>query len=79
MEVYYEVYNTYTDQEDPYLNLRSEPHPKSKIIAKLSDGTELIELTRDYGSKGKWMKVRVQESGAVGYVHSKWIRKIYEN
>jgi len=74
---YYEVYNTYMDQE-PYLNLRSEPTSKSINITRMSDGTKLILLSEGNGSNGKWMKVRVLESGKVGYAHTKWIRKINE-
>ena len=78
---YYEVYNTYMDQEAPYLNLRSEPTSKSINITRMSDGTKLILLSEgngSNGSNGKWMKVRVLESGKVGYAHTKWIRKINE-
>ena len=74
---YYEVYNTYLDEED-YLNLRSEPTSKSTNITRMTDGTKLILLSKGNGSNGKWMKVRVLESGKVGYAHSKWIRKINE-
>jgi hypothetical protein len=79
MEVYHEVYNTYTDQIAPYLILRSEPQSKSQKIVEMSDGTKLVVLSKGYGNNGKWMKVRVVESGKVGYAHSKWIREIYEN
>jgi uncharacterized protein YgiM (DUF1202 family) len=78
-KVYHEVYNTYMDQEAPYLILRSEPQSKSQKIAEMSDGTKLVELSKGYGNNGKWIKVRVVESGKVGYAHSKWIREIYEN
>ena len=71
---YYEVYNTYLEEED-YLNLRSEPTSKSINITRMSDGTKLILLSKGNGSNGKWMKVRVLESGKVGYAHTKWIRK----
>ena len=74
---YYEVYNTYLDEED-YLNLRSEPTSKSINITRMSDGTKLILLSKGNGSNGKWMKVRVLDSGKVGYAHRKWIRKINE-
>ena len=74
---YYEVYNTYLDEED-YLNLRSEPTSKSINITRMSDGTKLLLLSKGNGSNGKWMKVRVLESGKVGYAHTKWIRKINE-
>ena len=74
---YYEVYNTYLDEED-YLNLRSEPTNKSTNITRMTDGTKLILLSKDNGSNGKWMKVRVLESGEVGYAHTNWIRKINE-
>ena len=67
------------DQEAPYLILRSEPQSKSQKIAEMSDGTKLVELSKGYGNNGKWIKVRVVESGKVGYAHSKWIREIYEN
>ena len=75
---YYEVYNTYMDQEAPYLNLRSEPNNKSTNITRMTDGTKLILLSKVNSSNGKWMKVRVLESGKVGYAHTKWIRKINE-
>ena len=74
---YYEVYNTYLDKED-YLNLRSEATSKSTNITRMTDGTKLILLSKGNGSNGKWMKVRVLESGEVGYAHTKWIRKINE-
>ncbi len=74
---YYEVYNTYLDEED-YLNLRSEATSNSINITRLTDGTKLILLSKGNGSNGKWMKVRVVESDEVGYAHSKWIRKINE-
>ena len=74
---YYEVYNTYLDEED-YLNLRSEPTSKSINITRMRDGTKLILLSKGNGSNGKWMKVRILESGKVGYAHTKWIRKINE-
>ena len=75
---YYEVYNTYMDQEAPYLNLRSEPTSKSINITRMSDGTKLILLSEGNVSNDKWIKVRVLESGKVGYAHTKWIRKINE-
>jgi len=74
---YYEVYNTYLDEEE-YLNLRSEATSKSINITRMTDGTKLVLLSKGNGSKGKWMKVRILESGEVGYAHSKWIRKINE-
>jgi hypothetical protein len=77
MYEYYEVYNTYLDEED-YLNLRSEATSNSINITRMTDGTKLILLSKGNGSNGKWMKVRVLESGEVGYAHSKWIRKINE-
>lgn len=54
----------------PTLNLREGPSSKYKIIEKLSqnEGLELIEI------KGSWLKVRVKNSGTLGYVYSKYIK-----
>lgn len=53
------------------LNLRSGPGVSFAIIISLEFGTEIIALT----SNGIWWKVRVVNSGLVGYVHSSFIKR----
>ena len=72
----YEVYDTYKDTNDPFLNLRTNPKSNSRIILKLRDGSKLEVLEGNYGEKGKWVRVRVIDKNEFGYVHRRYVRKI---
>ena len=68
------VVGTYNEDE-PWLNLRSENSVKSDVIKKLYDGMEVNILKV---SKG-WANVQVvshQGEGATGWVSTRYIRKI---
>jgi len=72
----YEVFNTYKDENAPFLNMRSEANSDSKIVAELYDGTQLYFLDNNYGEQGNWNKVEVIETKEIGYVNGHWIRKV---
>lgn len=55
----------YSKCYDGYLNVRTQPTSKSRIVGRLSNGPEGAQLL---GVEGKWSKVRV--NGVVGYVWS---------
>lgn len=72
----YEVFDTYKDIKDPFLNLRSKPNKNSNILSKLKDGTRIMVFSGVYGEKGKWVKISVRETNITGFVHRRYIRKI---
>lgn len=76
---YFEVYNTYQDQNEPYLILRSDPYSKSTKLDEMRDGTKLELLSKNHGNSKKWFKVKMIESGLIGYAHSKWLRPVYNS
>ena len=76
LKSYYEVFGTYKDHKDPYLNLRSHPINGAKILKKLKDGTKLEVLKFGYGKNNLWVKVYYPIDNTTGYVHSKYIIKI---
>ena len=59
------VRKVYSNSYDGYLNVRSQPTSKSKIVGRLSNGPAGAELL---GVEGNWSRVRV--NGVVGYVYS---------
>lgn len=48
------------------INLRELPNTKSKIIEKISYGKSVVFIEKT----GEWSRVKVQETGSVGYVFS---------
>ena len=74
--VVYEVFDTYTDTIDPYLNLRNGPSTKYSIKYKLKDGDKVKVLEKDFGEKNKWYKIYYEENNIYGYVHSRYLKKI---
>jgi len=71
----YEVYDTYRDTKDPYLNIRSGPSSNFKIVYKLKDGNEIEVLQHNLGKKSQWVKVYYSAKNITGYVHSRYIRR----
>lgn len=49
------------------INLREKPNTKSKILEKLSHGDAVIFIEKT----GDWSKIKVEETGTVGFVFSK--------
>lgn len=54
------------------LNLRSGPGTEYEVLGKLNQGTIVRLLGRN--REAKWLKVEVQNSGEVGWVHGKYLR-----
>ena len=64
----WEVFRVARDKKDPVLNMREGRKKRSKLIAKLSEGTgvEILE------TKGKWRSIKVTEgehAGKTGWAH----------
>lgn len=74
-QVYYMVYDTYRDVNDPYLNLRASPDPKSRIVHKMKDGTKVVVLGTGLGPKNKWWKIRIKDTRTEGYAHSRYLKR----
>lgn len=72
----YEVYDTYRDTKDPYLNLRSQPSPGARIIKKMKDGTRVKVLQTGLGPQQKWYRIRIEGTSTNGYAHSRYLRKL---
>lgn len=53
---------------DGYLNLRSGPSSKHKILRQMTHGSKTTVVTRS----GEWLKVR-HDSGTTGWAHSKYL------
>ncbi len=51
------------------LNLRQGPGVDTSVIRQVSRGQALTELTR----RKKWIKVRIDDSNMVGWVHSTYV------
>lgn len=49
------------------INLREKPNTKSKILEKLSSGDTVIFIEKT----GDWSKIKVEETGTIGFVFSK--------
>jgi hypothetical protein len=71
----YEVFNTKSDTEAPYLALRKGPSSKTKLLEQLPDGTVVQKL----GEDGKWWRVRVPKLEKEGWVFSKFLRSLGKN
>lgn len=71
----HKVFNTYTDEEEPWLNVRSGDHHDTNKIGKITDGTQVVILK----DRGKWVYISV-ESGSnkklKGWVNSKWLTRL---
>lgn len=70
------TYKNYTLTTELYitiaaLNLRKGPGTKFKIIEKLDNSDKLFYL----GKEKLWIKVKVEKSGAVGYVYYKYLKE----
>lgn len=66
-EAEYVVINTFSDESEPYLNVRSEKNNCSKTIGRIKDGTRvyMLEDSGDY--------VKIQTVPLTGYVHKSYI------
>jgi hypothetical protein len=67
-EQVWEVFRTYLDVDDPYLNMRAGTSPSTELLGQLPDGTPVEYL----GDKEEFRQVEVLEgpyAGKVGYVH----------
>lgn len=49
------------------INVREKPTTKSKVIQQLSYGDEILFIQKE----GEWSKVKVDETGEIGYVLTK--------
>jgi|APIni6443716594_1056825.scaffolds.fasta_scaffold16477_2 hypothetical protein len=74
----YEVYDTYRDRNDPFLNIRNGIGSEFEIVFKLSDGEKINILESGLGQDGKWVKIHSQSKNQIGYANSRYIRKIDE-
>ncbi len=64
----WEVFRTYLDVDDPYLNMRAGTSPSTELLGQLPDGTPVQYLA----DKEEFRQVEVLEgpyAGKVGYVH----------
>ena len=55
------------------LNIRVKPHPASRVISVLDNGTRLI--IDEEGSTADWYKVRTPEGAIYGYCMKQYITK----
>jgi hypothetical protein len=65
----WEVFRVSRDQKDPFLNVRAKRKSKSKLLAKLPEGTPVEVLE----TQGKWRKISVtdgEHEGKGGWVHT---------
>jgi len=74
--IVYEVFDTYKDVKDPFLNVRSTPDRESNILIKLKDESKVNVFPGKYGKYLKWVKIYYRSSNTTGYVHSRYLRKI---
>jgi muramidase (phage lysozyme) len=71
----HKVSGTFSDTAAPYLNLRNKAGTGGKVLARLVDGTTLVETARDK----KWVNVVVvggEFDGLEGWVHSKYLSSV---
>lgn len=67
-ETRWEVFRTYLDVDDPFLNMRAGTSPSTELLGQLPDGTSLEYL----GDEEEFRHVEVLEgpyAGKIGYVH----------
>ena len=72
----FEVFDTYKDINDPFLNLRTHPDRTAEIVAKMSGGTQVIVLEKKLGTGEKWWKIRIKGDIQEGYAHSRYLKKV---
>jgi len=53
------------------LNLREGPGTKYKILEKLNNNSTLLFIE----NKGTWLKIKVKETGTIGYVFYKYVNR----
>jgi uncharacterized protein YgiM (DUF1202 family) len=75
-KVLYEVFDTYKDTKDPYLNIRNGPGSTYAIVYKLVDGDIIEILEANVGPSNSWCKIYYPANNITGYVHNKYIKKI---
>ena len=69
------VYNTETDDDAPWLALRSRPRTRARLRAKMSDGTKV----KVYRQRRGWARVRVMSGphkGRRGWAHNGWLQTL---
>ena len=72
----YEVYDTNTDKNAPYIYVRQIPDSKSAYTFKLQDGDRVAVLESGIGDNNNWLKIKSQTKSRIGYVHERHIREI---
>jgi serine/threonine protein kinase len=72
----HQVFNTWKDTREPWLNLRRSANQKAGIVAQMKDGVQ-VRLLDTSGTQ--WYKVQVltgEFAGKTGWAHSKWLRTL---